>query len=679
MFRAFLNVFRVPDLRKKVLFTLLMLAVYRIGFYVPLPGVDQDKLSRHFQTAGGGGATEQAAAMFAMFTGGDLGQSTLFGLGIMPYISASIIFQLLVTVVPALEKLQKEGESGRRKIMEYTRYATVGLCFIQAVFWVRYLTGADLVHPEFQGTIAFAIVAITGLMAGTIILMWLGEQIDEYGIGNGISLIIMAGIVARLPYVLLEVWNGFTASLAGGTQAAVVLGPEKIVFLVISFVGVVAGSILITQAQRRIKIQQAKQTRGRRVVGGAQHYLPLRVNHGGVMPIIFASSFLLFPGVIFGWLSRSAMWPMGFWSFLAEVFQPGAFIYELTYVLMVYFFAYFWVSVQFQPKELANNLRDMGSFIPGSATRETHRRLPRIGHEPDHVRRRRLLGRDRDHPVRRCRLLRDPVPDLRVPGWHRPADRGQRYPRPHPARRGQPDHAELRGLPRRRPCERTPVLMPKNLLFLGPPGSGKGTQATRLCEKFDLVQLSSGDALRRERKEGSEIGRQAAKYMDEGTLVPDDVITGVMLAAIDKRPAGKGVILDGFPRTVPQAEALDRGLAERNLKIDAVVDFELDDAEIIRRIVERRVCGDCGATYNLSFLPPKEAGVCDKCGGRNIIQRPDDREEVVRTRLETYRAQTEPLIAYYAKRGVLTKVDASVGADGVEQRVAEVVAAAGPA
>ncbi len=367
MFRAFLNVFRIPDLRKKVGFTLLMLCVYRIGFYVPLPGVNQEKLTRHWQSNTTGGATEQAAEMFAMFTGGDLGQSTLFGLGIMPYISASIIFQLLITVVPALEKLSKEGESGRRKIQEYTRYATVGLCFVQALFWVSYLSRNGLVYPEFAGSFAFIAVALTGLMAGTIILMWIGEQIDEYGIGNGISLIIMAGIIAQLPYVFLEVINGLRASFggAGGPQTPGMMTPEKIVFLVCSFVGVVAGSILITQAQRRIKIQQAKQTRGRRVVGGAQHYLPLRVNHGGVMPIIFASSFLLFPGVLFGWFNRGNMWPVPLWSTLEEMFRPGHFIYELTYVLMVYFFAYFWVSVQFQPKELANNLRDMGSFIPG--------------------------------------------------------------------------------------------------------------------------------------------------------------------------------------------------------------------------------------------------------------------------------------------------------------------------
>ncbi len=217
----------------------------------------------------------------------------------------------------------------------------------------------------------------------------------------------------------------------------------------------------------------------------------------------------------------------------------------------------------------------------------------------------------------------------------------------------------------------------QRLIFLGPPGSGKGTQAARVQDKIGLVQLSSGDALRRERKEGSEIGRKAAEYMDAGTLVPDEVITGVMLAAIDKLPAGSGFILDGFPRTVAQAESLDAGLKQRQLAIDVVLDFKLADDEIIRRIVERRVCGDCGATYNLSFLPPKQDGICDKCGGHNIIQRPDDCEKVVRTRLETYRAQTAPLVEYYSGTGLLHTVDSATGAEAVAREVFRIVGADG--
>jgi adenylate kinase len=214
------------------------------------------------------------------------------------------------------------------------------------------------------------------------------------------------------------------------------------------------------------------------------------------------------------------------------------------------------------------------------------------------------------------------------------------------------------------------------LIFLGPPGSGKGTQAQRLAQRRGLVQLSSGDVLRRERQEGSPIGKKAAQYMDAGTLVPDEVITGVMLAAIDRLSAGTGFILDGFPRTVPQAEALDAGLRDRRLGIDAVVDFKLDDEEIIRRIEGRRICSDCAATYNMSFLPPKVDGRCDQCGGA-LIQRRDDRREVIVTRLETYRAQTAPLIEYYSRRGRFYAVDSASGADAVAAAVFRIIEAAG--
>jgi len=364
MFSTLLNVFRIPDLRRKIAFTILMLAIYRLGFHVPLPCMDQtfmaESLKKQSQDQSGFG---QLATAFALFTGGDLRQSTIFGLGIMPYISAAIIFQLLTTVVPALEKLQREGETGRRKIQEYTRYATVGLCLIQSMFWVNYMQAQGYVYPDFRGTLSFWLIGVVGLTTGTIFLMWLGEQIDEYGIGNGISLIIMAGIIARMPRAVIYVIK-HTSFQMGGVQSAGSLGPPKILFLIVAFVGVVAGTILITQAQRRIPIQQAKHTRGRRVLGGQRQYLPLRVNHGGVMPIIFASSLMIFPGIIFGYLA-SGFPSVGVFRFLHRAFSLSGYVYVVCYVGLVYFFAYFWTAVQFQPKEMANNLRDYGSFIPG--------------------------------------------------------------------------------------------------------------------------------------------------------------------------------------------------------------------------------------------------------------------------------------------------------------------------
>jgi preprotein translocase subunit SecY len=363
MFSTLANIFRIPELRKKILFTLGLLVIYRMGFNVPLPGINQELMAKAIQTSGQQTGFGQLAAAFALFTGGDLQQSTIFGLGIMPYISASIIFQLLATVLPSLERLQKEGESGRKKIQEYTRYSTVGLCLIQAVFWVNYMQGKQYVYQEFEGTLSFWLMGVLGLTTGTIFLMWLGEQIDEYGIGNGISLIIMAGIVARMPNAVIEVVRSAEFNVAGVATSGA-MTPPKILFLIVAFVGVVAGAILITQAQRRIPIQQAKHTRGRRVLGGQRQFLPLRVNHGGVMPIIFASSLMIFPGILFGYLA-DMLGRYWFFRFLYMQMQIGSYIYELCYIAMVFFFAYFWTAVQFQPKEMANNLRDYGSFIPG--------------------------------------------------------------------------------------------------------------------------------------------------------------------------------------------------------------------------------------------------------------------------------------------------------------------------
>ena len=361
MFGTFINIFKVAELRNKVLFTILMLAIYRVGFAVPLPGIWQEQMSR--QTSQGGGGLNDAFEYFAIFTGGNLRQSTIFGLGIMPYISASIIFQLLATVVPALEKLRREGATGQKKIQEYTRYATVVICFIQAIIWLKYILAQGFVYPNYQNTYTFWMMSVSALVCGTIFLMWLGEQIDEYGLGSGISLIIMAGIVARMPMAVITVAKNASLKM-GGDATASTYGPGKLLFLIVAFVGVVAGAILITQAQRRIPIQQAKQTRGRRVYGGQRQYLPLRVNHGGVMPIIFASSLLIFPSIVFDWC-RSA-WPsIGFFGAASDAFRSGGYIYVVTYILLVYVFAYFWTTVQFQPKEMANQLREHGSFIPG--------------------------------------------------------------------------------------------------------------------------------------------------------------------------------------------------------------------------------------------------------------------------------------------------------------------------
>ena len=367
MFKTIANIFRVPELRNKVLFTLAMLAIYRIGFHVPLPGVDQAQFVDAMENQGDAG--ERLSTYVQLFSGGSLTQSTIFGLGVMPYISASIIFQLLGSVVPALEKLKKEGQAGQRKIQEWTRYATVPVAFLQSVFFLSYLQQQGLVAQGFETT--FWVLGTLGMLAGCLFLMWIGEQIDEYGLGNGISLLILAGIVANMPGAVGQLLNNFSIQMTEPGK----IGPGTLIILAICFIGVTMAAIAMTQAQRRIPIQQAKHTRGRKVYGGTKQYLPLRVNHGGVMPIIFAQSLMLFPGVLFGFLDNriNAGAALGDLSVFGSIIRftndefadYTGFLYIITTIALIYFFSYFWTTVQFQPKEMANQLRDYGSFIPG--------------------------------------------------------------------------------------------------------------------------------------------------------------------------------------------------------------------------------------------------------------------------------------------------------------------------
>lgn len=360
-------VFTIPELRQKILLTLLLLAIYRVGWQIPLPIVNTQKMTAFFQQQSGEGfgkLVEQAA----VFSASQLNQATIFGLGIMPYISASIIFQLLASVWPPLEKLQKEGESGRKKINEYTRYATVVLCVGQSWFYLGVLIRYGLIHESMltkAGTLALGwqMTTVLTMTAGTVFLMWLGEQIDEFGIGNGISLLIMAGILARMPAAALRQFGQTSWELGGGGAGK--MGVEIILVLAVLFVAVVAGVVFITQGQRRIPTQSAKHVRGRRVYGGTRQYLPLRVNQAGVMPIIFASSLLLFPAVLFQWLAR--VYPDAGWlRNLEQSFHRGeSYLYNLFYVALIYFFCYFWTAITFNPKDMAENLKNYGTFIPG--------------------------------------------------------------------------------------------------------------------------------------------------------------------------------------------------------------------------------------------------------------------------------------------------------------------------
>src|SRR3954463_12381717 len=335
-------IWKIPELRSKIGLTLLMLAIYRVGFQIQVPILDQAKVNSLSQQKGGvGDMLEQVA----MLSASRLRDVTIFGLGIMPYISASIIFQLLGSVYPPLEQLQKEGEAGRKKINEYTRYATFGLCLFQSWFYIKsYVIGQGLIDPAFD-VWYWKLTTVLTMTAGTMFLIWLGEQIDEFGIGNGISLLIMAGILARMPSAGLELLQQASFDLSGSGGK---LGIAGLIVLAAMFVAVVMGVVFITLGQRRISMQSAKHVRGRRVFGGTKNYMPLKVNQAGVMPIIFASSLLMFPMIIFTNLAHIAnadSWWGRTIHFLSGVFgRDHGYVYNLFYLVLIYFFCYFWTA-----------------------------------------------------------------------------------------------------------------------------------------------------------------------------------------------------------------------------------------------------------------------------------------------------------------------------------------------
>ncbi|HVR43387.1 MAG TPA: preprotein translocase subunit SecY [Thermoanaerobaculia bacterium] len=348
------NVFAIPDLRKRVLFTLAILAVYRLGSYVPTPGIDPVALQEFFRAVNTG-----VMGFLNLFSGGALERLSIFALGIMPYISASIILQLLTVVWPYLERLSKEGELGRRKINQYTRYGTIVLSFIQSLgvaFWLRGQAapgGAPLVPATVQDSlwgIGFPLMTVLTLTAGTTFIMWLGEQISERGIGNGISLIIFAGIVVNLPGAS---W-GLIEDVRTGER-----GLFTVLLLLVFMIAVVAFVVFMERAQRRIPVQYAKRVVGRRVYGGSNTYLPLRVNTAGVIPVIFASSILVLPQTLAQMVK--APWAQA----IADQVQWGEPLYYLLSIVLIIFFAFFYTSIVFNPVDTADNMRKYGGFIPG--------------------------------------------------------------------------------------------------------------------------------------------------------------------------------------------------------------------------------------------------------------------------------------------------------------------------
>jgi preprotein translocase subunit SecY len=364
---AFTNSMKIPELRSRILYTLGLLFVARVGSHIPLPGLDPQPLQKFFadQTAAGAG---NLVGLYNMFTGGALLKGAVCALGIMPYISASIIFQLLTAVVPALSRLQQEGDVGRQKLTQYTRYATVLICLVQAALLLGALENPGRLFPGYDvntyGQIVvinkwfFSVTSVVFMTAGTLLLMWMGEQITQRGIGNGVSLLITAGILADLPAAAAAFWQMVHAPI--GTSTLTI--PEIAVMFAL-FVFVTMGIIAVTQAQRKIPVQYAKRVVGQKVYGGQSSFLPLKVNYSGVMPVIFASAILLFPQQIFSWMG--AQFDIKFLIELSNHLIRGDWFYYVTMAGLILFFSYFWVSVMFKPIQIADDLKKYGGYVPG--------------------------------------------------------------------------------------------------------------------------------------------------------------------------------------------------------------------------------------------------------------------------------------------------------------------------
>jgi len=348
MFEKFANIFRIPDLRKRVLFMLGILAVYRLGAWIPTPGVDAHMLERMFDQQGG-----SALGLMNLFGGGNLRKMTVFALGIMPYITASIIFQLLTVVYEPLARIQKEGELGRRKITQWTRYMTVILAAVQSVGIAFMLQkGGMVLNPGF-GFIAMTVLTLT---TGTAFIMWLGEQITERGIGNGMSLLIFTGIVAGLPRAVIDLVQKVQTNQWGSFTMIAIL------VLVAGMAAVVGFIVFVERSERRIPIQSARRIVGRRMMGGQSSHLPLKVNSGGVMPVIFAASILSAPLML---KQTEFIQNSRFWLPIFDALAPGEPWYEALYIMAIIFFAYFYISIVMKPDDIADNFRKSGSFIPG--------------------------------------------------------------------------------------------------------------------------------------------------------------------------------------------------------------------------------------------------------------------------------------------------------------------------
>ncbi len=615
MLSAFISSLRTVDLRRKILFTLGIVVLYRVGASLPSPGVNYPNVQKCIAQVSGGDAA-QVYSLINLFSGGALLQLTVFAVGIMPYITASIIVQLLTVVIPRFEELRKEGQSGQVKMTQYTRYLTIALAILQSTSIVALAANGGLLQGCNLDIISdqsiFTLVVIVFVMtAGAALVMWMGEMITERGIGNGMSLLIFAGIAARIPS------QGKNILDSGGAVTFVAVCVAALL--------IVVGVVFVEQGQRRIPVQYAKRMVGRRMYGGTSTYLPLKVNQAGVIPVIFASSLIYIPRLVTQ-LIRSGTGGVGnsWWDkFVANYLSnPASPVYASVYFGLIIFFTYFYVSITFNPDERADEMKKFGGFVPGirpgKPTADYLRYVLSRITLPGSI----YLGLIASLPIllmqdRECR-----VGAAAAVRWHRDTDRDRRRLRYGEADRKSAHAAQLRRVPQVR------------IVLLGPPGAGKGTQAAKLAEKLQIPHLSTGELFRENIGNGTKLGLKAKRYLDAGDLVPSELTNELVDDRLNNPDTAEGFILDGYPRSVPQAQALHDMLERRGTQLDAVVEFRVPEDELFERLKARG--------------------------------RADDTDDVIRNRMNVYRDETAPLIEYYS--GELKTVDAVGTVDEVFAR-----------
>ena len=596
------NIFKITELRNKILYTLMMFAVFRAGIHIPVPGVDASVIESLF-TSG------NLFGLLDLFAGGALSKFSIFAMSITPYINASIIMQLLQSVVPQFEAWSKDGEDGRKKIAKVTRYGTVVLGFVQAAGMAFALRANNaLVNNDFLSVFVVAII----LTAGTCLLMWIGEQITAYGIGNGISLIIFAGIVARLPDGLETIYQYIQNGTINMFQA--------FLFAVIAL-AMIAVVVAVTQGQRRIPIQYAKRVVGRKMYGGHSTFLPLKVNQAGVIPIIFASSVLMFPVTIAQFIDNE------FVHKAADLFTWGTPLQTALYAILIFIFTYFYTAISINITDMADNMKKYGGFIPGIRAGK-----PTADYVDNVMTKITLAGAVFLAVVAIIPNFLGSITGVQGVYFGGTAllivvgvalDTMQQIESLMVTR-------HYKGFVKQEGND-------MYILLMGPPGAGKGTQAARLIEKYGIPQISTGDMFRAAIKNETPLGVEAKKYIDAGQLVPDSVTVGIVRDRLVKDDCKSGFILDGFPRTTAQAVSLDAILKELGISLDAVLNLNVPSEELVKRISERAV----------------------------LENRADDNPETVQKRLAVYEESTKPLIDYYRNSGLYQEINGLQDVDAV--------------